>query len=120
MCAFYTPSGGGVRTYVDAKLKAAARFGHEMIVIAPGERDSITRVGPGAVLATIASPTPSAATIFADRSPRPGRRNHMRDDHELRQLRPDSPRCHSPRVCSVDSVAGTTGCRTRRKPTEFR
>ena len=57
MCAFYTPSGGGVRTYVDAKLKAAARFGHEMIVIAPGERDSITRVGPGAVLATIASPT---------------------------------------------------------------
>jgi len=57
VCAFYTPSGGGVRTYVDAKLKAAARFGHEMIVIAPGERDSITRVGPGAVLATIASPT---------------------------------------------------------------
>ena len=29
VCAFYTPAGGGVRTYVDAKLRAAARFGHE-------------------------------------------------------------------------------------------
>ena len=38
VCAFYTPAGGGVRTYVEAKLRAAARFGHEMIVIAPGER----------------------------------------------------------------------------------
>ena len=57
MCAFYTPSGGGVRTYVETKLRAAARFGHEMIVIAPGDRDGVTRVGPGAVLATIASPT---------------------------------------------------------------
>src|SRR6185312_8904173 len=37
VCAFYTPAGGGVRTYVEAKLKAAPRFGHEMIVIAPGE-----------------------------------------------------------------------------------
>ncbi|HET7281314.1 MAG TPA: hypothetical protein VFI67_03230, partial [Sphingomicrobium sp.] len=36
--AFYTPAGGGVRTYVEAKLRAAARFGHEMIVIVPGER----------------------------------------------------------------------------------
>ena len=54
VCAFYTPAGGGVRTYVDAKLRAAARFGHEMIVIAPGERrcDVIQR-GPGAMLVTI-------------------------------------------------------------------
>src|SRR5207245_7055569 len=41
VCAFYTPAGGGVRTYVDAKLKAAARFGHEIVVIAPGERDEV-------------------------------------------------------------------------------
>jgi alpha-1,6-mannosyltransferase len=54
--AFYAPSGGGVRTYVDAKLCAAARFGHEIIVIAPGKRhETITR-GPGAVLVTIPSP----------------------------------------------------------------
>ena len=38
VCAFYTPAGGGVRTYVEAKLRAAARFGHEMIIIASGGR----------------------------------------------------------------------------------
>ena len=54
--AFYTPVGGGVRTYVEAKFRAAARFGHEMIVIAPGEHHQVTRRGPGAVLVTIPSP----------------------------------------------------------------
>jgi alpha-1,6-mannosyltransferase len=57
VCAFYTPAGGGVRTYVDAKLKAASRAGHEIIVIAPGERDETVRRGPGAFLVTIPSPT---------------------------------------------------------------
>ncbi|HVM23710.1 MAG TPA: glycosyltransferase [Sphingomicrobium sp.] len=57
VCAFYTPFGGGVRTYVDAKLKAAARLGHEMIVIAPGERHEIAQRGAGAVVVTIPSPT---------------------------------------------------------------
>jgi alpha-1,6-mannosyltransferase len=56
VCAFYTPAGGGVRTYVDAKLRTANRLGHEMIVIAPGERHAIIRRGPGAVLITIPSP----------------------------------------------------------------
>ena len=54
--AFYTPSGGGVRTYAEAKLRAAARFGHEMILIVPGERHEVIRRGPGAVLVTIPSP----------------------------------------------------------------
>lgn len=56
VCAFYTPQGGGVRTYVDAKLKAAARFGHEIIVVAPGEREEVIERAPGAVLVTIPSP----------------------------------------------------------------
>jgi len=56
VCAFYTPAGGGVRTYVEAKLKAAARFGHEVIVIAPGERHEVVKYGPGATLVTIPSP----------------------------------------------------------------
>jgi alpha-1,6-mannosyltransferase len=56
VCAFYTPAGGGVRTYVDAKLRAAARFGHEIIVVAPGERHEVVRRGPGALLVTIPSP----------------------------------------------------------------
>ena len=56
VCAFYSPAGGGVRTYVDAKLRAASAFGHEVIVIAPGERHEVVRRGPGAVLVTIPSP----------------------------------------------------------------
>jgi alpha-1,6-mannosyltransferase len=54
--AFYTPHGGGVRTYVDAKFRAAGRLGHEMIVIAPGARHEVIKRGPGAVLVTIPSP----------------------------------------------------------------
>jgi alpha-1,6-mannosyltransferase len=54
--AFYTPYGGGVRTYVEAKLRAAARFGHEIIVIAPGERHELVKRGPGAFLVSIPSP----------------------------------------------------------------
>ena len=56
VCAFYSPTGGGVRTYVDAKLRAASKFGHELIVIAPGRHEEVVRVGPGALIATIPSP----------------------------------------------------------------
>src|SRR5437868_9698681 len=55
--AFYSPAGGGVRTYVEAKLRAAPRFGHEMIVIVPGSHNAVERRGPGAYLVSIASPT---------------------------------------------------------------
>ena len=55
--AFYTPFGGGVRTYVEAKLRVAARFGHEMIVIAPGPDHRVTKRGACAFLVTIPSPT---------------------------------------------------------------
>jgi len=56
VCAFYSPAGGGVRTYVEAKLKAAARLGHELIVIAPGARAEIVQRGPGAAIATVPGP----------------------------------------------------------------
>jgi alpha-1,6-mannosyltransferase len=56
VCAFYTPSGGGVRTYVEAKLKAAARFGHELVVLAPGIDAEVVERRPGAIVATIPSP----------------------------------------------------------------
>jgi len=55
--AFYSPAGGGVRTYVEAKLRAAPRFGHEMVVVVPGRDDAVERRGPGAYLVSIASPT---------------------------------------------------------------
>lgn len=57
VCAFYTPFGGGVRTYVESKLRAAAAMGHEQIVIAPGEREEVRKIGPGAFLGTIPGPT---------------------------------------------------------------
>ena len=36
---YYAEGGGGIRTYIQAKLKAASAAGHEMVVIAPGRRD---------------------------------------------------------------------------------
>lgn len=33
---FYSPLGGGVRTYVDHKLALARRFGHRVTILAPG------------------------------------------------------------------------------------
>ena len=48
VCAFYAPKGGGVRTYIDRKLKAGAALGHEIVVIAPGARDEVEERGPNA------------------------------------------------------------------------
>jgi alpha-1,6-mannosyltransferase len=48
VCAFYAPKGGGVRTYVDRKLKAGAAMGHEVVVIAPGEETRVEERGPNA------------------------------------------------------------------------
>jgi alpha-1,6-mannosyltransferase len=56
VCAFYAPAGGGVRTYVDAKLSWASRHGHEVIILAPGERNETVKRGPGAFVVTIPSP----------------------------------------------------------------
>lgn len=55
VCAFYTPAGGGVKTYVEQKLRAGPAAGHEIVIIAPGEADRVTEVAPGAVIATIAA-----------------------------------------------------------------
>ena len=33
---FYAELGSGVRTYINQKLEAGARAGHEVVVIAPG------------------------------------------------------------------------------------
>ena len=43
---FYSPTGGGVRNYVDQKFKAAARHRHSLTVIAPGKENRVeTREG---------------------------------------------------------------------------
>lgn len=36
---FYSPTGGGVRSYIDRKFEAAAEAGHELFVIAPAAED---------------------------------------------------------------------------------
>ncbi|NQE61705.1 glycosyltransferase [Caulobacter sp. RHG1] len=47
---FYSPTGGGVRTYIDRKFKAAAQMGHELFVIAPGAADGFEPRGGGGVI----------------------------------------------------------------------
>ncbi|MGJ3649293.1 glycosyltransferase [Sphingomonas sp. GlSt437] len=48
---YYSPTGGGVRTYLDRKMSILAEHGHELIVIAPGPADSVdTRPDGGRVI----------------------------------------------------------------------
>ena len=50
LAEFYAPGGGGVRTYVDQKLRVAAALGHELVVIAPGPEDRVERRGAGKIV----------------------------------------------------------------------
>lgn len=56
VCPFYTPHGGGVRTYVEQKLRIGPELGHEIIVLVPGEEDAVIERGPGARIITLKSP----------------------------------------------------------------
>ncbi|MDB5678644.1 glycosyltransferase [Sphingomonas bacterium] len=48
---FYSPTGGGVRTYIDRKMAIMADLGHELICIACGKEDSVEeRVGGGKII----------------------------------------------------------------------
>ena len=38
---YYCPTGGGVRTYIDRKMRLLADLGHELIVIAPGHENRL-------------------------------------------------------------------------------
>jgi len=56
VCAFYTPAGGGVRTYVERKLKAAPAAGHEIVILAPGRENRVEDRGSGARIEWLACP----------------------------------------------------------------
>lgn len=56
VCAFYSPRGGGVRTYIEQKLKIGPELGHEIVILAPGDRHEVIAHGPGARIVTIPSP----------------------------------------------------------------
>jgi len=47
VCAFYAPSGGGVKTYVERKLQAGAQAGHEVIILAPSDSDRVVEARGG-------------------------------------------------------------------------
>ena len=48
ICAFYTPAGGGVKTYIDRKLRASGEAGHEIIILAPSTQPRTETVSPHA------------------------------------------------------------------------
>ena len=56
VCAFYAPQGGGVKTYVEHKLKAARAEREEVIVIAPGANDAVIERTAGGCIMTVAAP----------------------------------------------------------------
>ncbi len=56
VCAFYTPHGGGVKTYIDRKLSVGAAMGHEIVVIAPGSHNHVERQTGGGMIVHVASP----------------------------------------------------------------
>lgn len=56
VCAFYTPHGGGVKTYVEQKLRLGPQLGHEIVILAPGDKHEVIERGPGARIVTIPSP----------------------------------------------------------------
>jgi alpha-1,6-mannosyltransferase len=106
VCAFYSPSGGGVRTYVDAKLRSAARLGHEVVVLVPSDSSNVTEMAPGALIAGIPSPT----------MPFDRRYRYFNDagrlHRELDRWQPDHVECSSP-WSSASAVARWQGSATR-------
>ncbi|MFZ4690734.1 MAG: glycosyltransferase [Polymorphobacter sp.] len=54
--ALYSPTGGGIRTYVRHKLRAAQRLGIELTVIVPGADDRVEESSPRVRLVSIPSP----------------------------------------------------------------
>lgn len=56
VCAFYTPTGGGVRTYIDRKLAAGPASGHDVTIIAPGAETFVEPRGPAARIVWLENP----------------------------------------------------------------
>jgi alpha-1,6-mannosyltransferase len=57
VCEFYSPNGGGVRSYVDRKMQLLAEMGHELIVLAPAVEDSIEERKTGGKIIWIKAPS---------------------------------------------------------------
>lgn len=56
VAAFYTPYGGGVKTYIDRKLVAGPLAGHEIVIVAPGPANRVEERGPNARVVYLKDP----------------------------------------------------------------
>jgi alpha-1,6-mannosyltransferase len=56
VAAFYTPFGGGVKTYIDRKMVAGPAAGHEVICLAPGPANKVEERGPNARIIYLKDP----------------------------------------------------------------
>jgi alpha-1,6-mannosyltransferase len=56
VCAFYSPCGGGVKTYIEQKLAIGPQLGHEIVILAPGDHHEVIEHGPRARIITLPSP----------------------------------------------------------------
>ena len=56
VAAFYTPFGGGVKTYIDRKMVAGPMAGHEVICVAPGPANKVEERGPNARIIYLKDP----------------------------------------------------------------
>ncbi len=66
---FYAELGGGVKTYLEQKLRAGAAAGHEVVIVAPGPRDAVEERGGGRVVWVKSPHVPGDARyhLFTDR-----------------------------------------------------
>lgn len=68
---YYSPTGGGVRTYLDRKMTIMAELGHELIVVAAGREEGIEhRPGGGSIhwLKSPVLPFDSNYCVFIDKA----------------------------------------------------
>lgn len=56
VCAFYSERGGGVRTYIEHKLAAGPKLGHEIVIVAPGREARTVKYGEGARIVYLPAP----------------------------------------------------------------
>ena len=90
VCSFYSPAGGGVKTYIDRKLRSGGAHGCEIVIVAPGRVDRDERISEFARFVTIAAP----------RFPLDRRYHYFNDEkllhHTLDRLSPDVVEASSP------------------------
>lgn len=90
VCAFYTPHGGGVKTYVEQKLRLGPELGATITILAPGDDHEVVEFGPRARIVKIPSPRLAVDKNYWYFADEPAL--HA----ALDQLEPDLVECSSP------------------------